>query len=176
MVSFFSLLMLFKFLWPILLIWLIMLKLLCLPLSQYCCCSSIYPLSWHLWTIISSTVVLIKCCNVFAKTPDWSKKARWTDSSTLYWSVSTIELGNCSFQALTSSSDMLVQNSCPSERAKSVLMKNPRLADGAGIVFAQTKSTNITAWEICLVLVQVLKLLRCGRVSQFDPSTDNIDK
>ncbi len=43
-------------------------------------------------------------------------------------------------------------------------------------VLVRTKSTNTTAWEICLALVQVQNLMRCGRASQFDLATDKIDK
>jgi hypothetical protein len=56
------------------------------------------------------------------------------------------------------------------------LTKNPRSADGAGTVFARTKSTTAMAWKICLAPVQVQKLMRCRRDSQFDPATDKICK
>jgi hypothetical protein len=57
-----------------------------------------------------------------------------------------------------------------------VLMRNPRSADGAGIVLARTRSTTATAWEIFLAPVQVQILVGCGRASQFDPATDKIYK
>ena len=47
---------------------------------------------------------------------------------------------------------------------------------GARTVLARTKSTNSTAWEICLAPVRVKKFMRCGRASQFDPATDKIYK
>ncbi len=39
-----------------------------------------------------------------------------------------------------------------------------------------TKNSNTPAWEICLTPVQVQRLLRCGRASQFDTATDKICK
>jgi hypothetical protein len=39
-----------------------------------------------------------------------------------------------------------------------------------------TKKSNTPAWEICLALVQVQRLVRCERASQFDPATDKICK
>ncbi|BAT10644.1 Os10g0388100 [Oryza sativa Japonica Group] len=38
------------------------------------------------------------------------------------------------------------------------------------------KKSNTLAWEICLTSVQVQRLMRCGRASQFDPATDKLCK
>ena len=42
--------------------------------------------------------------------------------------------------------------------------------------FLLTKKSNTPVWEICLAPVQVQRLMRCGRASQFDPATDKICK
>ncbi len=39
-----------------------------------------------------------------------------------------------------------------------------------------TKKSNTPAWEICLTPVQVQRLVRCERASQFNPATDKICK
>ncbi len=66
-----------------------------------------------------------------------------------------IDLGDCSFLSLTSSSDMLVQNTHPTRRAKSALMKNPHSADGVRSVLVRTMSTNTMARKIFLAPLQV---------------------
>ncbi len=53
-----------------------------------------------------------------------------------------------------------------------LLTKNPRSADGAKTLQARTKSMNTTAWEIYLAPVQVQRLMRYGRASQFDLTND----